>query len=84
MSENPEILAGLIFALDGASIGADYVAEGSKRLLKTKQFCRTEIKMQLNREIEGWNLYYDNLANLSQNSLTYLNKMIEASAIRCS
>ncbi len=81
ISENPEVLAGLIFALDGANIGADYVAEGSKRLLSTKRFCRTEIKTQLNREIEGWNLYYDNLANLSQNSLRYLTKTIEASAI---
>ncbi len=81
INENPEILAGLIFALDGASIGADYVVEGSKRLLSTMQFCRAEIKTQLDCEIEGWKLYYDNLAKLSQNSLTYLNKIIEASAL---
>ena len=82
ISDNPEILAGLIFALDGANKSTDYVEKGSKRLLLTIEFCRTKMKKQLDHEIEGWNIYYDSLISLSQNSLRYLNKMIHDSSIK--
>tara|TARA_Y100000813_G_scaffold164908_1_gene126082 strand:- start:620 stop:1042 length:423 start_codon:yes stop_codon:yes gene_type:complete len=82
ISDNPEILAGLIFALDGMNKSTDYVEKGSKRLLLTIEFCRTKMKKQLDHEIEGWNIYYDSLISLSQNSLRYLNKMIHDSSIK--
>ena len=59
ISPNSEILAGLIFALDGSFKGGKYVEDGAARLLKSIEFCHNKMDMQLAEEKQGWASFYE-------------------------
>ncbi len=61
ISPNSELLAGLIFALDGSIKGGKYVQDGAVRLLKSVAFCRNDMEVRLAEEKQGWAAYYNNI-----------------------
>ena len=80
ISSNPEILAGLIFALDGSFKGGKYVEDGAKRLLKSIDFCRDEMEMQLAEEKQGWASFYDAI-KFSDEIKKELHQIVKSAAI---
>lgn len=58
---DPAPLAGLIFALDGARDGGDFVTAGAARLSACLSFCETGMEAQLVRETAGWESIYEAL-----------------------
>ena len=56
-------LSGLIFALDGAVQGGDFVAQGAPRLQNCLNFCQNRIKHQFDFEQSGWETVYTCLAS---------------------
>ena len=54
LTKDPEILTGLIFLIDGCFNGNIYVSEGTKRLMNTHIFCKTELNKQLINEKNFW------------------------------
>ena len=80
ISPNPEILAGLIFALDGSFKGGKYVEDGAVRLLKSIAFCRDKMEVQLAEEKQGWASFYDNI-QFSDEIKEALHQIINSAAI---
>ena len=55
---NAPVLAGLIFALDGAAKGGNYVSDGAVRLKRCLDFCQAGMKDRLATEQSGWQAIY--------------------------
>ena len=56
-------LAGLIFAVDGAAKGGQFVTEGAPRLLRCMSFCSRGMEKQLEHEKDGWEAIYTSLSD---------------------
>ena len=80
ISPNPEILAGLIFALDGSFKGGKYVEDGAVRLLKSIEFCRDKMEVQLAEEKQGWASFYDAI-QFSDEIKEALRQIVKSAAI---
>ena len=71
-------LSGLIFALDGAAQGGDFVAQGAPRLQNCLNFCQNKIKDQLEFEQSGWETIYTCLASQTNASDDLLDLVADA------
>jgi len=80
ISPNPEILAGLIFALDGSFKGGKYVEDGAVRLLKSIEFCRDKMEVQLAEEKQGWASFYKTI-QFSDEIKGALHQIVKSAAI---
>ena len=80
ISPNPEILAGLIFALDGSFKGGKFVEDGSVRLVKSIEFCREKMKIQLAEEKQGWASFYETIQH-SDETKEELHQIVKLAAI---
>ena len=80
ISPNPEILAGLIFALDGSFKGGKYVEDGAVRLLKSIEFCHDKMEIQLSEEKQGWASFYDAI-KFSDDIKEELHQIVKSTAI---
>ena len=61
LSKNPELLAGIIFLIDGSFKGKDYVSIGANRLLDTHIFCKYSLEKQYNSEKIFWREFVNRL-----------------------
>ena len=71
-------LSGLIFALDGAAQGGDFVAQGAPRLQNCLSFCQHKIKHQFDFEQSGWETVYTCLASQTNTSGVLLELVMDS------